>query len=58
LNKGAEIGRLIIEFKKELGQDVDTVEAGLADTPNGYVFKIFKQDTVYAAGELTLNSTD
>ena len=57
LNNGAGIGRLIIEFKKELGQDVETVEAGLAKTPTGYVFKIFRQDTVYAAGELTLNST-
>ena len=51
------IGRLIVEFKKELGQDVEAVEAGLAEATNGYVFKIFNQDTVYAAGELTLNST-
>ena len=51
----AGIGRLIIEFKKELGRDVEMVEAGLAQTSDGYVFKIFNQDTVYAAGELYLN---
>ena len=50
------IGRLSIEFKKELAQDIEIVEAGLAEAPSGYIFKIFNQDTVYAAGELLLRT--
>ncbi len=45
------IGRLKIEFKKELGQDIEMIAAGLAAAQDGHVFKIFNQDTVYAAGE-------
>lgn len=48
--------RLRIEYKKELGQDIETIEAGLAETPKGHVFKIFNRDTVYAAGTLYLSS--
>ena len=50
------IRSLKIEFKKELGQNIETIEAGLAQTPNGHHFKIFNRDTVYAAGEMRLNA--
>ena len=50
------LAHLKIEFKKELGQGVETVQAGLAEAQTGYVFKIFNRDTVYAAGALSLCS--
>jgi len=50
------LAHLKIEFKKELGQGVETVQAGLAEAQTGHVFKIFNRDTVYAAGALYLRS--
>ncbi|MFC1504889.1 acyl-[acyl-carrier-protein] thioesterase [Thermodesulfobacteriota bacterium] len=50
------VSRLKIEFKKELGQEIETVETGLAEAQDGHVFKIFNRDTVYAAGALCLSS--
>jgi medium-chain acyl-[acyl-carrier-protein] hydrolase len=50
------LAHLTIEFKKELGQGVETVQAGLAEAQTGHVFKIFNRDTVYAAGALSLRS--
>jgi len=52
----AGLAQLKIEFKKELGQGVETVQAGLAKAQTGHVFKIFNRETVYAAGEFYLRS--
>jgi acyl-ACP thioesterase len=50
------IERLQIEFKKEIGRELETVEVGLLRREQGYDFKIFSRSGVSAAGRLQLRT--
>jgi len=48
------IGSITLQYQKEIGRHVEAVEAGCTISGRRGVFKIFSDDTVFAAGEFHL----
>jgi len=54
---GARLGQVTgfrIQYKKEIDRTVASLKAGLQSTDQGYLFRIYDQEHIFAAGELDL----
>ena len=51
---GGKIKRVIIQFVKEIPINVVEVKTGFKKLSAGYIFKIFSDECIYAAGEFKL----
>ena len=53
---GAAVRQVGIQYLKEIGRGVDSVQAGLAETTAGIRFRFFDEQAVYAAGFVELGT--